>query len=116
LAPLIPSVQVERARDSALRRDLEGLMERDEIKPEEPTTPSLPGADPRGELRAIAHDINGALNTIALNLELLERAAGAGDSTPEGARERYMGNLRRAVATIGQIVSARLLPHDRSGG
>ena len=89
-------------------------MEHDESKSGAPAT-SAPGTEARSELRAVAHDINGALNTIALNLELLDRAAAAGDSAPEGSRERYMGNLRRAVATIGQIVSARLLPLDRAG-
>ncbi|MEO7794302.1 MAG: hypothetical protein ABIV06_05960 [Thermoanaerobaculia bacterium] len=75
-----------------------------------------PSANPREGLRAVAHEINGALNTIALNLELLERVAMAGDGAAEGARERYMTHARRGVSAISQIVTLKLLPLAGSGG
>ncbi len=66
--------------------------------------------DLRKDLRGVAHDINGALNNLALNLELLDRSTAQGAVAPEGARERYFASLRRAVDKIGEIVSQRLLP------
>ena len=92
-------------------------MEHDEIEPGAVAV-NLPESDSRGGLRSVAHDINGALNNISLNLELLDRAdraASGGDGIPEGSRERYMANLRRAVAKISEIVSSRLVPPGRSG-
>jgi signal transduction histidine kinase len=89
-------------------------MEHDEIEPGA-VAPKVPEADSRGALRTVAHDINGALNNISLNLELLDRAAAAGDGIPEESRQRYMGNLRRAVAKISEIVSSRLVPLARPG-
>lgn len=77
---------------------------------------------PRGipaDLRRIGHDINGALNTLALNIELLDRATaaagGAGESPEQAARQRSLEALRRAVAEIQRIVALRLVPLADSG-
>ena len=66
-----------------------------------------------GELRRVAHDINGALNTLALNIELLDRATAKGgegsDGAGDAARQRCLASLRRAVDEIQQIVGRRLV-------
>jgi hypothetical protein len=71
------------------------------------------------DLRRIGHDINGALNTLALNIELLDRATAAadaaGESSGQAARERSLAALRRAVAEIQRIVLLRLAPLADSG-
>lgn len=73
----------------------------------------------RASFRRVAHDINGVLNTLALNIELLDRStAGVGgglDGAAEGARERCLATLRRAVGEIQQIVAHRLLTIESSG-
>lgn len=65
-------------------------------------------------LHRVAHDINGALNTLALNIELLDRATASGssadDETRAAARDRSLAALRRAVVEIQQIVTLRLAP------
>lgn len=65
-------------------------------------------------LQRVAHDINGALNSLALNIELLDRATAFGsaadDEARAAARERCLAALRRAVAEIQQIVAHRLSP------
>ncbi len=73
------------------------------------------GRDFEARLRSVAHDINGALNTLALNLELLDRATAAArdageEESPEAARERCLASLRRATDQIQRIVSQQLLP------
>ncbi len=60
-------------------------------------------------LRELAHDMNGALNNLALNLELLERAM-RGEGNPAPECERYFANLRRALEQLTQIAGSRLLP------
>lgn len=64
-------------------------------------------------LRRVAHDINGALNTLALNIELLDRATAKGgegsDGAGDAARQRCLASLRRAVDEIQQIVGRRLV-------
>ena len=82
-----------------------------------------PPRDLGADLRRVAHDINGALNTLALNIELLDRATAAGGAAPvtpatppafdtarQVARDRSLGSLRRAVGEIQQIVGLRLVP------
>lgn len=77
--------------------------------------PGTQGSDDDGRelearLRRVAHDINGALNTLALNVELLDRAAAAEGGESAAARERCLASLRRAVGEIQRIVRDRLLP------
>ncbi len=71
--------------------------------------------DFEARLRGVAHDINGALNTLALNLELLDRATATArdageEESPEVVRERCLASLRRATDQIQRIVSQQLLP------
>lgn len=70
------------------------------------------------QLRRVAHDINGALNTLVLNVELLGRAMEADEADPHpgqetsalAARGRCLATLRRAAGEIQQIVRDRLVP------
>lgn len=92
------------------------------MQEDDPEPGTQRGDDARREfearLRRVAHDINGALNTLALNVELLDRAtatergtSAAGEEDPaHAARERCLASLRRAVGEIQRIVSDRLLP------
>lgn len=59
-------------------------------------------------LRELAHDMNGALNNLALNLELLERAM-RNEGAPAPACERYFANLRRALEQLTRIVGSQLV-------
>lgn len=77
------------------------------------------GATPRLSLeatvRAIAHDLNGALNNVVLNVELLD-AATASDREAgfdADARARALANLRRAAREIQGIVECRLVQLGR---
>ena len=69
----------------------------------------------RAALHGIAHSINGALNTLALNVELLDRSAAnrVGSEEDELARTRYLTSLRRAIGEIQAIVELRLSPLGR---
>ena len=70
------------------------------------------------QLRRVAHDINGALNTLVLNIELLGRAMEADEADPDtgrdaserAARELRLATLRRAAGEIQHIVRERLVP------
>lgn len=66
-------------------------------------------------VRAIAHDLNGALNNVALNVELLDAATASGREAGFDAdsRARALANLRRAVREIQGIVECRLLQVGR---
>lgn len=88
---------------------------------EDDRRPGMQGGDEarrelEARLRRVAHDINGALNTLALNVELLDRAAAADvrEDAAQAARDRCLASLRRAVGEIQSIVRDRLLP--LSGG
>ena len=72
----------------------------------------------RESLRGIAHDLNGALNTLALNVELLDRstASRVGSEEDELARARCLARLRRAIGEIQEIVEQRLNPLGRQDG
>ncbi len=68
-------------------------------------------------LRGIAHDLNGTLNNLALNVELLDRlTASPPGPNDEERRARHLANLRRAIGEIQQIVERRLTPLGRKGG
>lgn len=88
-------------------------MEEDDLR-------SLPqaGAEETRELRAsvrkVAHDFNGALNNMVLNLELLERALRADGAAPVPGSERCLANLRRALGQLTLITSRRLAPLAQS--
>ncbi len=68
-------------------------------------------------VRGIAHDLNGALNNLALNVELIDAATAGGsdDAADAASRARSLANLRRAVREIQSIVEQRLLPLGRPG-
>jgi hypothetical protein len=87
-------------------------MQEEETRPSEAESEGGP-RDLALQLRRVAHDINGALNTLVLNLELLDRATATRDAAAEGARsgarERSLASLRRAVSEIQKIVGGRLL-------
>ncbi|MBP9822940.1 MAG: hypothetical protein KBF21_01835 [Thermoanaerobaculia bacterium] len=69
----------------------------------------------RDPVRHIVHGLNGALNSLSLNIELLEKVAETGDDKER--RARCLASLRRATREIQQIVERELLPlarEDRS--
>ena len=72
----------------------------------------------RAALHGIAHSINGALNSLALNVELLDRSTAkrVGSEEDELARARYLASLRRAIREIQEIVEQRLGPLGRQDG
>ncbi len=65
----------------------------------------------RDPVRDIVHGINGALNNLILNLELLDKLAGGGDD--DERRARYLASLRRATREIQEIVERQILPLAR---
>jgi len=69
-------------------------------------------------VRRIAHDLNGALNNLALNVELLvQTSAPEGDAGQDAAgRARYVANLRRAIRAIQEILEQQILPLAEPGG
>ena len=73
-----------------------------------PGEESAPLRDP---VRDIVHGLNGALNNLILNIELLDRLAGGGDDSER--RARYLASLRRATREIQEIVERQLLPLAR---
>ena len=84
----------------------------------DPAAGETPAVAIQKSLRGIAHDLNGALNTLALNVELLDRskANSVGSEEDELARARYLASLRRAVREIQEIVEQRLSPLGRQDG
>lgn len=79
---------------------------------------AIPSANQREAVRRIAHDLNGELNNLALNVELLVQT-----SAPEGgagqdaaSRARYVANLRRAIRAIQDILEQQILPLAQPGG
>ncbi|MEO8275393.1 MAG: hypothetical protein ABI639_04195 [Thermoanaerobaculia bacterium] len=67
-------------------------------------------------VRSIAHDINGSLNNLSLNIELLERSSrnSCGTELELASRERSLASLRRAMGQIREVVEQRLLPLGRA--
>ena len=84
-------------------------------KPPDPADEETETGSQRAAVRGIAHSINGALNTLALNVELLDRSAAnrVGSEEDELARTRYLTSLRRAIGEIQAIVELRLSPLGR---
>ena len=78
---------------------------------------ATPSAGQREAVRRIAHDLNGALNNLALNIELLvQTSAPEGDAGQDAAsRARYVANLHRAIRAIQEIVEQRILPLGHTG-
>ncbi len=75
------------------------------------------GTDPlRSSVRSIVHGLNGALNNLILNVELLDKMpAGAADAGEEAARRaRHLASLRRAVREIQEVVEHQLVPLGRA--
>lgn len=68
----------------------------------------------RDPVRNIVHGLNGALNNLSLNIELLDKLAAAGDD--EARRTRYLASLRRAAREIQEIVERQILPLGRERG
>ena len=70
---------------------------------------------PEDLVRAIAHDLNGALNTLVLNIELLDASAAGvdGSAAAPAQRARSLAAMRRAVRELQEIVEHRLLPVGR---
>ena len=87
-------------------------------KPPDPTDEAAAAGSRRATVRGIAHSLNGALNTLALNVELLDRSAAnrVGTEEDEIARARYLAGLRRAIREIQEIVEQRLSPLGRQDG
>lgn len=67
-------------------------------------------------VRAIAHDLNGGLNRMALHVELLDSATAASEAMAGAAvqRTRSLASLRLAVRELAEIVERRLLPFGRA--
>lgn len=84
-----------------------------EVRPA-PRPGEVESAPLREPVRDIVHGLNGALNNLILNIELLDKLAGAGDD--EVRRARYLASLRRATREIQQIVERQLLPLGREDG
>lgn len=87
-------------------------------KPPDPAGAESEGGAKRAAVRGIAHSINGALNSLALNVELLDRCTAnrVGSEEDELARARYLASLRRAIREIQEIVEQRLGPLGRQDG
>lgn len=74
------------------------------------------GADPPQQpMREIVHDLNGALNSLTLHIELLDAATSnaRGAAHDPAGRARHFDSLRRAVRQIQAIVEHRLLTLGR---
>ncbi len=76
-------------------------------------------ADPsslRELLSGVAHDLNGALNTLILNIELLDATGAAVEGSDLGAArwKRALAAMRRAAREAHEIVDRRLLPAGRA--
>jgi signal transduction histidine kinase len=69
-------------------------------------------APPRDAGRDIVHDLNGALNNMILNIELLDRLAGEGEDGER--RARSLASLRRATREIQEIVERQIRPLSRA--
>jgi signal transduction histidine kinase len=67
-------------------------------------------------VRGIVHDLNGALNTLSLNVELLDLATAEPGWTGAGAasRARALAKVRGAKREIEAIVALQLLPIGRT--
>lgn len=81
-----------------------------------PPAPPGAGDDPLGDpVRRIVHGINGALNILTLNIELLAAASAQGEESGKGGEQqvRSLASLRRAVRQIQEIVERDLLPLRR---
>lgn len=76
------------------------------------TALATPSASQRETMRGIAHDLNGALNNLALNVELLVQTAAPDEGAGHDAasRARYVANLRRAIRAIQEIIEQQILP------
>ena len=87
-------------------------------KPPDPADEETETGSQRAAVRGIAHSINGALNSLALNVELLDRSTAkrVGSEEDELARARYLASLRRAIREIQEIVEQRLGPLGRQDG
>jgi hypothetical protein len=65
----------------------------------------------RDRVREIVHGLNGALNNLILNIELLDRLEE--DGHDEVRRARYLAGLRRATREIQEIAEKQILPLGR---
>lgn len=81
-----------------------------------PPGPTGAGDDPLGDpVRRIVHELNGALNILTLNIELLAAAQAQGEESGKGGEQQALrlASLRRAVRQIQEIVERELLPLRR---
>jgi hypothetical protein len=61
--------------------------------------------------RGLAHDLNGALNSLSLNVELLRLAAGSSENAGEREdAERAAAAVGRAVRSMQETIRTQLLP------